>query len=163
MSRSTLGRIKYTVHLTRGYIKQEGNKMFYVHWSGSKRILSVKQNHGAKHQGGTLAATLTLSVPGRHGDDPVDSSFSHGADHGAHGLGVSRHGEEHGGGEAETGHDHVLPFEMSLQAVCRENVSFHHLEAADGKLFYRFLYVNLWLKTSFCLGDERTRICYQTK
>lgn len=82
-----------------------------------------------------LAATLTLSVPGRHGDDPVDSSFSHGAYHGAHWLGVSRHGIEHGGWEAETGHDHILPFEMSLQAARRENVCFHHLEAADGKEF----------------------------
>lgn len=82
-----------------------------------------------------VAATLTLSVPGRHGDDPVDSSFSHGADHGAHWLGVSRHGIEHGGWEAETGHDHILPFEMSLQAARRENVCFHHLEAADGKQF----------------------------
>lgn len=79
------------------------------------------------------AATLTLSVPGRHGDDPVDSSFSHGADYGAHGLGVSRHSREHGGREAKAGHDHVLPFEMSLQTVCRENVCFHHLEAADRK------------------------------
>lgn len=42
----------------------------------------------------SVASTLTFSVPGRHGDDPVDPSFSHGTDHGAHGLRVSRHGGE---------------------------------------------------------------------
>lgn len=95
-------------------------------------ILSLCQQ---RHEVKLAIATLTLSVPGRHGDDPVDSSFSHGTDDGAHGLRVSRHRRKHGGREAETRHDHVLPFEMSLQAVCRENVRFHHLEAADGKLF----------------------------
>lgn len=74
---------------------------------------------------------LTLSVPGGHGDDPVDSGLSHGADHCFHGLGVSRHHWEDGGREAEAGHDHILSFEMSLQTVCWENISFHHLEAAD--------------------------------
>lgn len=78
-----------------------------------------------------LGATLTLSVPGRHGNDPVDSCLSHGADHRIHGQGVSRHAREDRGGEAKTGHDHILPFKMSLQTACRENICFHHLEAAD--------------------------------
>lgn len=38
-----------------------------------------------------MGVALTLSVPGGHGDDPVDSDLSHGADHRLHGLGVSRH------------------------------------------------------------------------
>lgn len=84
-----------------------------------------------------LGATLTLGVPGRDGDDPVDPGLSHGADHGAHGLGVSRDGREQRGREAEAGHDHVLAFEVSLQTAGREDVGFHHLEAADGKRLRR--------------------------
>lgn len=107
------------------------------------RAKCSKEQRGCRRRKAPVRNPLTLSVPGRHGDDPVDSSFSHGADHGAHGLGVSRHGREHRGWEAKAGHDHVLPFEMSLQTVCRENVRFHHLEAADRKqlqmnLLYRF-------------------------
>lgn len=82
-----------------------------------------------------LGVTLTLSVPGRHGNDPVDSRLSHGADHRVHGQGVSRHAREEGG-EAETGHDHVLPLKMSLQTACGENVRFHHLEAAGNSSEY---------------------------
>lgn len=77
-----------------------------------------------------LGETLTLSVPGCHGNDPVDSCLSHGADHCVHGQGVSRHAREDRGREAETGYDHVLPLKMSLQTACGENVRFHHLETA---------------------------------
>lgn len=65
-----------------------------------------------------MCTGLTLSVPGSHGDDPVDLGLSHGADRSIHGLGVARHRREGGHREAEAGHDHVLPFEMSLQTVC---------------------------------------------
>lgn len=64
-----------------------------------------------------LCAVLTVSVPGGHGDDPVDSDLSHGADHSIHGHRVARHCREDGGREAEARHDHILSFEMSLQSV----------------------------------------------
>ena len=64
-----------------------------------------------------MVVALTLSVPGGHGDDPVDLDLSHGAHHCLHGLSVSRHPQVEGGREAEAGHDRVLSFEMSLQTV----------------------------------------------
>lgn len=85
------------------------------------------------------AAALTFSIPGGHGDDPIDSGGLHGTDHRFHGQGVSHHPGEERGGEAEAGHDHVLSFEMSLQAVCGENISFHHLEAAHRETKYASL------------------------
>lgn len=74
---------------------------------------------------------LTLRVPGSHGDEPVDPGLSHGADHGVHGHGVTRHPREEGDGEAKAGHDHILSFEMWLQTVSGENISFHHLKVED--------------------------------
>ena len=74
-------------------------------------------------------AGLTLSIPGGHGDDPVDPGLSHGADHSLHGQGVARHGREEGGREAEAGHDHILSFEVTRQTVRGEDISLHHLEA----------------------------------
>lgn len=65
-----------------------------------------------------MCVALTVSVPGGHGDDPVDPGLSHGADHNVHGHGVARHRREEGGREAEAGHDHILSFEMSRQTVC---------------------------------------------
>lgn len=104
------------------------------------------------HQWRTLGATLTLSVPGRHGNDPADSCLSHGADHRVHGQGVSRHAREDGGGEAETGHDHVLPLKMSLQTAYGENVRFHHLEAAGNSSEYDDSFISgLTLMLSFSL------------
>lgn len=78
---------------------------------------------------------LTVSIPGGHGDDPVDLGFSHGTDHRFYGQGVSCHSWEDRGWETEAGHDHILSFEMRLQTVCWENVSFYHLEAADKETY----------------------------
>ena len=93
-------------------------------------------------------AALTLSVPGGHGDDPVDAGLSHGADHSLHGQGVARHAREEGGREAEAGHDHILTLEMTLQTVRGENISLHHLEA-DNESEWEF-YICVW-KTFKCL------------
>lgn len=65
-----------------------------------------------------MCSRLTLSVPGSHGDNPVDLSLSHGIDHSVHGQGVACHTREGGDREAEAGHDDMLPFEMSLQTIC---------------------------------------------
>lgn len=78
-----------------------------------------------------MCGALTFSVPGSHGNKPVDLGLTHGTDHGVHGPGVARHRWEEGRLEAEAGHDHILFFKMSLQTVFWEYVSFHHLEGAD--------------------------------
>lgn len=102
-----------------------------------------------------LCAVLTFSVPGGHGDDPVDSGLSHGADHSIHGHRVARHRREDGGREAEARHDHILSFEMSLQSVCGENISLHHLRAANRENMNN---VRLLVPFTFVNTDEEQRL-----
>lgn len=71
--------------------------------------------------------SLTVSVPGCHGDYPIYFHLSHCIDYSDHGQGISCDSIDERCRESQTRNDSIMVLDVRFETVFRENVSLNNL------------------------------------